>query len=42
MLHMKVRQKYRNDCGHNIEAVYTFPLAWGPTRHRYLTPGPAD
>lgn len=31
MLHMSVRQKYRNDCGHNIEAVYTFPLAWGAT-----------
>jgi len=31
MLHMNVRQKYRNDCGHNIEAVYTFPLAWGAT-----------
>ncbi len=31
MLHVKVRQSYRNEADHNIEAVYTFPLAWGAT-----------
>ena len=31
MLSVKVRQSYRNDCGHNLETVYTFPLAWGAT-----------
>lgn len=31
MLHVKVRQSYRNDAGHNVETVYTFPLAWGAT-----------
>ncbi len=31
MLHVKVLQSYRNEADHNIEAVYTFPLAWGAT-----------
>ena len=31
MLRVKVRQSYRNEVDHNIEAVYTFPLAWGAT-----------
>ncbi len=31
MLQVKVRQSYCNEAGHNIEAVYTFPLAWGAT-----------
>ena len=31
MLHVKVRQSYCNEADHNIEAVYTFPLAWGAT-----------
>ena len=31
MLQVKVRQSYRNEADHNIEAVYTFPLAWGAT-----------
>ena len=28
---VKLRQYYRNDTKKNIEAVYTFPLAWGAT-----------
>ena len=28
---VKLRQHYRNDTKKNIEAVYTFPLAWGAT-----------
>lgn len=31
MLAMTLRQHYRNDSRHNIEAVYTFPLAHGAT-----------
>ena len=31
MLAMTLRQRYRNDSRHNIEAVYTFPLAHGVT-----------
>jgi Ca-activated chloride channel family protein len=31
LLQVKVRQSYRNEADHNIEAVYTFPLAWGAT-----------
>jgi Ca-activated chloride channel family protein len=29
LLDMRIRQHYRNESAQNIEAVYTFPLAWG-------------
>ncbi|MDR0901871.1 MAG: VIT and VWA domain-containing protein, partial [Opitutaceae bacterium] len=29
LLDMSIRQHYRNESAQNIEAVYTFPLAWG-------------
>jgi Ca-activated chloride channel family protein len=31
LLSLKLKQKYRNDSGKNLETVYTFPLAWGAT-----------
>jgi Ca-activated chloride channel family protein len=31
MLRVQSRQTYRNETGHNLETVYTFPLAWGTT-----------
>lgn len=31
MLRVQARQTYRNETGHNLETVYTFPLAWGTT-----------
>ena len=31
MLRVQARQTYRNETGHNLETVYTFPLAWGAT-----------
>lgn len=29
LFEMTVRQSYRNETGHTLETVYTFPLAWG-------------
>lgn len=29
LLQMRIRQKYRNQTGNNLETVYTFPLPWG-------------
>ncbi|MDR2673465.1 MAG: VIT and VWA domain-containing protein [Opitutaceae bacterium] len=29
LLDMRIRQRYRNESARDIEAVYTFPLAWG-------------
>ena len=31
MLRVQARQTYRNETGHDLETVYTFPLAWGAT-----------
>ena len=31
MLRVHARQTYRNETGHDLETVYTFPLAWGAT-----------